>query len=69
MRGVGGQSGWRWLFLIEVRRPLLDQTIHRLTMKLLGSAHTCYRCFLILADAGWTLRDFQLVQGKEGLVH
>jgi hypothetical protein len=73
MRGVDGQAGWRWMFLVEVCLLSFDfdfdfffATIYS---QLIGSLYSCNRYLLFPSDAARSISDGELVQREEGLVH
>lgn len=66
MRGVQGQAGWRWLFLIEVSL-YLKLRMFKLTS--LGTLYTSGWYCRIFPHASWPLPDSELGPRQEGLVH
>lgn len=69
LRGVQGQAGWRWLFLIEVitlSRPLWS--LQNLTADL-GYNYASLRSSCICLDASRALSNSQLVAWQIRLVH
>lgn len=69
MRGVAGQAGWRWLFMIEASctGPCGAFELSA-DPEGIGYLHPMYWSFGVRSDASWTMPDSWLAQGKEWLV-